>query len=228
MDIDVECAVPDPHLEPVFRRRLAVLVGLTAISAAFLVWLETDSGRQEDKALVDASRSALEVFVKLGASGSRFHFEVDAARRSTQLDARSTGRVADAPVDNLRVLQLALAEAQAENEASRKLLSVTRGYRDLPGAAPGLDAAASESLRIRSERDVQPIYDAQDEALERAESYGTGQERAMYGVSLVAIAASLLGLAGLLGSSRGGRLALLTASLSLVVAVAVGMSGIHV
>ena len=226
MDLDVENAVPGAHLEPSFKRRLAVLVGLTAISASFLVWLETDSSRKEDRALVDASRSALEVFVKLGASGPRFQFEVDAVRRSTQLEARSTGRVSAAPIENLRVLGLALAEATAENDASRELLEVTRQYSRVPQSAPGLDEAVSQSIRIRGDRDVEPLYAAQDDALEQAELHGARQERAMYGLSLVAIAASLLGLAGLLGSTRGGRIALLSASGAFLVALGVGGSGL--
>lgn len=228
MTVDVESAVPAPHLEPGFKRRLAVLVGMAAISAATLAFLEADNGRREDAALVNASRSALEVFVKLGASGPRFQFEVDAARRSTQLTARSTGRVSSAPVDDLKVLGLALAEAEAENDAAARLLEVSRAYRKLPDSAPGLDPATSDAIRVRKDADVEPIYAAQDAALKQADRYGTRQERAMYGLSLVAIAASLLGLAGLLGSVRGGRLALLSATAALAVAVGIGFSGLLV
>lgn len=224
MGVDVENAVPGSHLPPRFKRWLAILVGATAISAAGLAWMESDNSRKEQNAFVDASRSALDAFVKLGASGPRFQFEVNAVRQSTLLDARSTARAATASIETLP-LQIALGQSIADNQASRRLLAVSRRLKDLPDSAPGLDEIASDSLRIRSEADIEPIYGAQDAALSDAERYGTRQQRAMYGLSLLAVAASLLGLAGLIGAGRSGRIALSTATGALTIALATGLSG---
>lgn len=224
MELDVERAVPDQRLEPSFKRRLAVLVGAVAISAALLAFLESENSRKESEALTDASRSALEVFVKLGASGPRLQFELDAARESLLLDASSSARAAGSSIE-LLPLRLAIAQSAAENRASRELLELSRRLKRLPASAAGLDRVASEALRLRTQAQADAIYAAQDARLEQAETYGTRQERAMYGLSLVAVAASLLGLAGLLGSGRGGRMALSSAAVALIVAFVTGASG---
>lgn len=225
MSVDIETALPSGRLGQRFKLTLAILVGCAAISAAALSFLEADAGRKEDRALVDASRSGIEVFVKLGASGPRIQFEFNAARTSTVLDASAASRAAATSVE-LLPLQIAVATSVAENQTSADLLEVSQRLRRLPDSAPGLDEKASESLRVRTQEDVDPIYAAQEASLEDAETYGARQQRAMYGLSLVAVAASLLGLAGLLGSQRGGRIALATAGGTLVVAVGIGMSGL--
>jgi hypothetical protein len=225
MSVEIETAVPQGRLSPRFKLWLAILVGTAAVSAAFLSWLEADAGRKEDRALVDASRRGVEVFVKLGASGPRFQFELNAARQSTLLDASAASRAAATSVELLPV-QVAIASSIAENNTSKELLDVSKRLRRLPLTAPGLDEAASESLRIRTQADVEPIYEAQELALADAELFGARQERAMYGLSLVAVAASLLGLAGLLGSGRGGRIALTTAAVTLALALGAGGSGL--
>lgn len=225
MSVDIEAALPSGRLSARFKLWLAVLVGAAAISAALLAFLEADAGRQEDRALVDASRTGIDVFVKLGASGPRFQFELNAARESTLLDATATSRAAASSVE-LLPLQIAIASSVAENDTSRDLLQVSRRLKRLPASAPGLDAIASESLRIRTQEDVDPIYAAQEASLADAETYGARQQRAMYGLSLVAVAASLLGLAGLLGSGRGGTIALSTAGATLLLATGIGLSGL--
>jgi ribose/xylose/arabinose/galactoside ABC-type transport system permease subunit len=55
--------------------------------------------------------------------------------------------------------------------------------------------------------------------------YGTRQERAMFPIALVAIAAVLLGLAGFMGG-RTGRVSMVVAAVALAVAVAWGGSGL--
>jgi hypothetical protein len=225
VSVDIEAAVPAARLEPSFKLWLAILVGAAAISAACLAFLEADAGRKEDRALVDASRSGIDVFVKLGASGPRFQFELNAARESTLLDARASARAAATSVESLP-LQVAISSSLAENATARRLLEISERLARLPDSAPELDAAASESLRVRSASDVEPIYAAQEASLADAETYGARQQRSMYGLSLIAVAASLLGLAGLLGSGRGGRIALATAAGTLLVAVGIGASGL--
>lgn len=207
-----------------FRRWLAVLVGAAAISAALLAWIESESSRGEDVAKTDVTRASVDVFVKLGASGPRFQFELDSVRRSTVLTARAEARIT-ANVDTLLALQTQIDASIADNAAAGRLLELSERLADLPPEARGLDDAASESIRIRSEEDVEPLYRARDDAQSDADRYGQRQERAMYGLLLVAIGASLVGLAGLVGAGRNGRIALGTAGVTLLVALAAGASG---
>lgn len=195
------------------------------MSAAALAWLETESGRQEEQAFVDASRIATEAFVSITASQPKLHFVQDAVRDSTLLDALATTRPVDfgsGPVP----LDVGLGFSSAENEASRRLIEVTKAMSRLPESAPGLDETASEAIRLERRQDVDEIYAAQDAALDRADDYGQTQERAMFALGLVAIGASLLGIAGLIGESRAGRATLVTAAATLLVALGAGVSGL--
>jgi predicted ABC-type sugar transport system permease subunit len=68
----------------------------------------------------------------------------------------------------------------------------------------------------------------QNAQVDRADRYGTRQERAMFAIALVAIAAVLLGLADLFGGGRSGTIALVVAAGALVVAVGWGGSALLV
>lgn len=208
-----------------FKRWLAVLVGAVAITAALLAWMESEAARGEDVAKVDATRASIDVFVKLGASGPRYQFEIDSVRRTAVLTARAEARIT-ANVATLLALQVQLDESLADNATAGRLLELAERLQDLPEEAPGLDEAASDSIRIRSEEDVEPLYESREEAQDRAAKYGGRQERAMYGLLLVAIGASLVGLAGLIGAGRSGNIALGAAGVTLLVALATGASGL--
>jgi hypothetical protein len=224
-ELDIESAAASREGSPRFRVALAVLVGVAALSAAALAWLEADSGRKEERAFVDASRTATEAFVKIAASQPKLHFELAALRESTLLSAQSTAR----PVSvggGLVALQLALALSTADNDASRRLVEVTRALGRLPASAEGLDPPASDAIRLENQRQADEIYAAQESSLEAAEEHGTRQERAMFGLGLVAISASLLGVAGLTGESRAGRWMLATSALSILVALAAAVTAL--
>jgi hypothetical protein len=225
-DVDIETAVPGHHLTAGFRRRLAVLVGIAAVSASVLSWVESDGGRREDKARVDASRLGLDVFVRVAATQPRQQFELDALRRVTLTEGLGQVRVSAASTDDLVAFTSALGLSQVDNATARRLIALGRATTTLPDDPEGVDEAAFEALATRDQKQIDAVTNAQDEELEKADSMGTRQERAILGVGLVAIAASLLGLAGLMGEGRGGRLSLLSATVALVVANAWGLSGL--
>jgi hypothetical protein len=75
---------------------------------------------------------------------------------------------------------------------------------------------------------VRRILEEQNRLVDRADRYGTRQERAMFAIALVAIAAVLLGPAGLVGDGRGGRIALVVAAAALALALGWGGSGLFV
>jgi hypothetical protein len=69
--LDPDLALPESRMSIRFRRTLSVLVGIAAVSATVLSWVEADNGRKEEQAFVNASRGALEIFVKIAASSPR-------------------------------------------------------------------------------------------------------------------------------------------------------------
>lgn len=216
-EMEIEAAAPSSRMGRRFRVALALLVGVVAISAAALAWLETNSGRQEESAFVNASRNATDAFVKIAASQPRLYFQLAAIRESTLLDAQATARPVELGNDPLP-FQLSLSVSSADNEASRRLLGLTEAMSTLPDLPADLDTRASEAIRLEGQEEADQIYAAQAAALENAAQHGTRQERAMFALGLVAISASILGIAGLTGEGRAGRALLGTAGASIVVA----------
>jgi hypothetical protein len=204
-------------MTPGFRKWLAVLVGLTAISAAAVSWVEADSGRKEGQAFVDASRGALEIFVKIAASSPRVQFEGNAARRVLGVDIESTARVANAPLRD-EIFNIARKESRAQGAAARRLRKVVRATAAFDEGDPSLDQATLEAVGADTAA-LGPIVEEQNQAVEDANRYGTRQERGFSALGLVAIAASLLGLAGLIGAGRTGRIVLVTAGCALFLSV---------
>jgi hypothetical protein len=217
-DVDIEAAVPPPtRMTRGFRRWLAVLVGLTAVAAASISWVEAEYGRQEEQAFVDASRGALGVFVKIAASQPRRQFKGDALRAVVGVDIESTARLARAPLRD-QIFNIARAESRAEEAAARRLRKVFRNTRVIDQDDPSLDPAALEAVGA-STADVESAVEEQNQAVDDASRYGTRQERGFSALGLVAIAASMLGLAGLIGAGRTGRIVLVTAGCALFLSV---------
>jgi hypothetical protein len=224
-EIDIETAVASAPMSRRFRLALATLVGAAAISAAFLAWLEADSGQREEEAFVEASRRATEASVSVAASQPKLNFETAALRESTLLSSEATARAAAVQTDPLP-LTLALSMSIADNDASRRLVEVTRAMAALPDGAEGLDDAASSAIRLEAQDEVEAIYAEQEAELDRAETYGARQERAIFGLGLVAIGASLLGVAGLTGEGRAGRAMLGTSAAAIAVALVAAVSAL--
>lgn len=217
-DVDIEAAAPPPtRMTRGFRRWLAALVGLTAVAAASISWVEADSGRKEEQAFVNASRGALEVFVKIAASQPRRQFKGDALRAMLGVDIESTSRLARAPLRD-QIFDIARAESRAEGAAARRLRKVFRNTRVIDRDDPSVDPAALEAVSA-STAEVESVVEEQAQAVDDASSYGTRQERGFSALGLVAIAASLLGLAGLIGAGRTGRIVLVTAGCALALSV---------
>jgi len=220
-DVDLDAALPPSHLSPRFRRWLAVLVGVTALSAALLSWVESESGRQEERAFVQASRGGLEIFVRLAAAGPRTQFIADAQRRALLVGAGGVAGVIAAPRGE--PFRIAQARSAAEERASRQLIEIATRMGGIPDDGAPLDPAARKAVATELD-ELGPIVRRQNGAVDRADRYGTRQQRSLFALGLVAIAASLLGLAGLMGDARAGRISLVTAASALLFALVVAAS----
>ena len=224
-DVDIESAVPSAQLNETFRRRLAVLVGLAALGAAVMSWVESDAGRREDKARVDASRAGLDVFVRVAATQPRQQYELNAVRRVTVTEGLGQLRVSSASAKDLVAFQAAVGLSSVDNATARRLIDLGRATTTIPEDREGVDAATLEALLTKDQKAIDRIVGVQNDELKDADRMGTRQERAILAVGLIAIAASLLGLAGLMGEGRGGRLSLLSATVALSLASVWGLSG---
>src|SRR3712207_8540598 len=59
----------------------STLFPYTTLFRSLMTWVESEAGRREDKARVDASRAGLDVFLRTAATQSRQQFELNGVRR---------------------------------------------------------------------------------------------------------------------------------------------------
>jgi hypothetical protein len=219
MDIDV---VADTRDAP-SRRWLAVLVGFTALGAAFFAALESDSGRREEQAFVRSSRSSIQIFAELAGGAPRTQFIATGIRGGLETQIGSTGRLLVSQDASPVAAEVAAGLSDAETAAARRYGGAVRAMARISPDAP-LDPFTRALVTSTIPR-VRRILAYQNRQVEIADKYGTRQERAMFAIALVAIAAVLLGLAGLMGG-RTGRISMVVAAVSLGVALVWGGSGL--
>ena len=217
--LDPDLAVPEARMTLRFRRTLSVLVGIAALAAAGLSFVEVDSGRKEEQGFVNASRGALDIFVKLAASAPRTQFEGNALRRAIAVQSEGGGRVIALGTDS-PIFDEALKQARADEAAGRRLIQIARQMSAVPDESSELDPRTLEALEITSPIQVFDLVEAQNAELDDADRYGTRQEHSFFSLGLVATAAALIGLAGLMGATRAGWISLATSATALTFAIA--------
>jgi hypothetical protein len=217
--LDPDLAVPEARMTQRFRRILSVLVGIAAVTAATLSWVETDSGRKEEQAFVNASRGALDIFVKLAASAPRTQFEGNALRRAIAVQTEGGGRVIAMGVD-AQTFDEALRQAAADERAGKRLTQIAQQMAAVPEDFEDLDPATLAALQVTSPIQLFDTVERQNAYLDDADRYGIRQEHSFFSLGLVATAAALIGLAGLMGMSRAGWISLGTSGAALTFAIA--------
>jgi hypothetical protein len=217
--LDPDLAVPEARMTQRFRRILSVLVGIAAVSAATLSWVETDSGRKEEQAFVNASRGALDIFVKLAASAPRTQFEGNALRRAIAVQTEGGGRVIAMGVD-AQTFDEALKQAAADERAGKRLTQIARQMAAVPEDFEELDPTTLAALQVTSPIQLFDTVERQNAYIDEADRYGIRQEHSFFSLGLVATAAALIGLAGLMGMSRAGWISLGTSAVALTFAIA--------
>jgi hypothetical protein len=221
--MDVETAAAGASARTArFRRWLAVLVGTAAITASLLAAMESDSGRREELAFVRASRSSLDIFSKIAGSTPRTQFQANGIRSALETGIEATARLIHASDADQEVFRLVVPVGSAQERASNRMVGVVRQMSRVPPDAPidpvTRDLVTADLAAIRADLQVQNAQ------VDLADRYGTRQERAMFAIALVAISAVLLGLAGLIGGGRTGRVTLVVAAVALLLALGWGAS----
>ena len=210
--MDIETA----HIEGKsgFEKVLAALVGLTALMAALLGTLQQHSGKQEERALVLASRMSVRVFETTAGSGAFSSFQSDTVRdvSSRMLEAVARGQVA---LEDPVARAASFAVADANYRAKEALEAVAAAMGTPPPAESGVHPHTRATLAA-SEEEMKAISREQGHQIDRATRYGTRGTRSVLALSFLAVAAVLLALAGVLGRGRAGNIALAAAVLLLV------------
>ncbi len=200
-----------------FERALAILAGLASVLAALLVTLEVDAGHQEERARVSATRLAVRVFEASATTGLLSMYQFQAGREATLLSLEASGR------DLLATAVPAVAEAQramatAEARAAERLTVAGEAMSRAPGEVSPVDAHTRAVLALTVDDMAGSVEELNDQ-LALAERYGIRGTRAVFALSLLAIGAVLLGLAGVMGATRTGRIALGASAVALLLSV---------
>jgi hypothetical protein len=231
--VDIETA----HAEEAtpFSRWLAVLVGLAAIVAAFLATLEVDASKREERALIQANRLSIRIFEETATDGPLTTFVLESRQKSLVPAIEGTFR-AQLSLEGGDLAQLQQALSEAAGAASTAIGAAVERMTAPPGAASGIDehtgrlirAALAELERLLAgeppaDPDRHPGVLEQNRQVELAERYGLRGNRAVFALSLLALAAVLLGLAGVIGDGATARTALFAAAVTLTASVGVGV-----
>jgi hypothetical protein len=225
VDLDVE-TVAEVSGRTRFDRWLAVLVGAAAILAALLATLQVDSGLQEERALHMASRLSVRIFEETAGSSPRFSFQINSLQHATTLAIGATAAQI-AVLDMPETADAIQARAEADVRASERLMAIGQSMGDVPPAASGIDAATRDVL-ASDPLDWAGLLSEQLGQMDIADRYGERGNRTLFGLSLLALGAVLVGLAAVLGGGLPGRVVLAAATLALLAAAAWGVAALLV
>ena len=221
MDVDLEIAAREGKSR--FDRRLAALVGAAAILASMLATLEMYSGKREERAFTLASRMSNEIATGTAVSGIRSSFLGSALSQAAALGLEATTRqLAALETDAARVTA---AIAAADERASQRLLAIAEGFASDPGSRSGLDETTRQTLTTNATL-LTLVVAEQNRQVDLAERYGDRENAAIFALALLAIAAVLLGLAGIIGDGRQGTRILGLAGATLTVSALWGFSSL--
>jgi hypothetical protein len=209
---------------PRFRRWLALLVGVAAVTTALLAVLESDSGRREEQALVRSSRGSIQIFAEIAGSAPRTQFTANSLRQALGNDIGATARILVTQGASPEATDVAMAVSEAQSAGARRLIVAVRSMSRVEPDAP-LDPTTVRLLTSDIPQ-LRGVLEEQNRQADLADRYGGRQERAMFAIALVAIGAVLLGLAGLVGGRRAGVVSLVLAGMALVLALGWGGSAL--
>jgi hypothetical protein len=207
-----------------YERWLAVLIGVAAVLAVLLATIQVDSGKQAERALLMSARLGVRVFEGTAGSSPRFSFQIHSLQQATSLALNATA-LQIAVLGSPETADALQAAAEADVKAGDRLLVIAQAMGDPPSAASGLDPAALK-LAGSSPDDLFTVVDEQNRQADIANRYGERGNRTLYGLSLLALGAVLIGLAAVVGAGAAGRLIVTAATLSVFAAAAWGVAAL--
>lgn len=205
-----------------FEQALAVLVGLAAVVAAVLGLLEIDANKRQEQAQARSVRVTVQVFGTLAGSAPPADAALQASQvallRGLQANAR---RIAAASLPATAGFESALADA--DERASNDLGPTVDAVGAHPDASSGVDPVTRTVVASTTD-DLTGLLRQQSRELDTANRFGTRGSRAVFGISILALAAVLFGLSAVLGAANRGRITLATGAVALAAAAGCAVS----
>jgi hypothetical protein len=216
---------PDSASELRSERRFdlaaAILIGSIALMAAILAVIQIDAGQTSSRAQMRAARLAADLATRLSVSAEA----TDSALGNQQLalllgmQSASLGLAAATSGD-----PAGLAVADAEQQAYQVFQQALADTAASGGAAP-LDAYTA-GLLTATTAGLRAEVAEQNRQVDIANQSGDREQRAVFGLSLLALAGVLTGLAAVLREGRAGWAMLSMAGLGLGGTVVLAVSAV--
>ncbi|HYU57300.1 MAG TPA: hypothetical protein VEO00_04530 [Actinomycetota bacterium] len=223
MDVEVTAT---PTGKTSFEKWLAVLVGLAAVVASLLATLQTHSSKREELSLEIANRLSVAIFERIAGSAPVQSFSLASSQDALTVGLNGTARLI-AAFDHPDVAETAVAIGNASNAASDRLVRLATTMGTPPGEESGVDAHTRE-VAAATDDQLNALVAEQNRAVDVANRFGERGNRAVFGLSLLALGAVLLGLAGVVGEGGAGRIAIVAGSAALGLSILWGASALLV
>jgi hypothetical protein len=198
----------------------AILIGAIAVLAAFLAILQIGAGQAATRAELEAARLASDLSARISVSGQATDSGLTSKQVALFLGMESAAReLAGAENNDASTTAVGAAQAAAYQKLNAALDATTK----TSGGAP-VDAYTAGMLGATTQQLLAELAE-QNRQVDLANQAGNQQQKAVFGLSLLALAGVLTGLAAVLREGRGGWIALCAAC---VVALASGWQGVAV
>lgn len=184
-------------------RLIALVLGLVALLAASLVLVQTVQGQAEARASAMASRITADVIARIVAYEAREIALAALSSRSVQpgFEGLARGQVAlELGGEGGEVL------GAAGQAATFTLIGQVAEMKALPGPEVPLDAYARAVLASSAAEIDRLVRDGQNRQRDLADAASSRSNEALLGLSVIALAGVLAGLAAVVGRTRTGRL----------------------
>jgi hypothetical protein len=197
----------------------ATLIGSIAIMAAILAIIQIDAGQASSRAEMRAARLAADLATRISVSAESSDAALGNQQVALMLGMRSAslGLAAAGSGD-----AGGLAVADAEQQAYQTLQQALAATSATSGGAP-LDPYAAALINA-STADLQVEVAEQNREVDIANQESDREQRAVFGLSLLALAGVLTGLAAVLGDGRPGWSMLATAGVAVSGTVVLAIS----
>ncbi len=209
-----------------YQRWLALLIGLAAVLSVLLATVHVDAAKQAERALLMSARLGVRIFEGTAGSSPRFGFQIHSLQQATSLALNATA-VQIAVLGSPETADALQAGAEADVKAGDRLLAIAQTMGDPPSPGSGVDPAALK-LAGSSPDDLFAVVAEQNHQADLGDRYGERGNRTLYGLSLLALGAVLIGLAAVVGAGAAGRVIITAATLSVLAAALWGLAAVLV
>lgn len=184
----------------------AILIGAIAVLAALLAVIQIGASQAATRADLEAARLASDLSARISASQMATDSSLGAQQTAIVLGLESVARQL-AGLENNDATSTAVGAAQ--QSAYQKLTAALTATSETSGGAP-VDLYTAGLLGATTQQLLTELAE-QNHQVDVAAAASTHEQRAVLGLSLLALAGVLTGLAAVLREGRGGRISLTAA-----------------